>query len=80
MRINIYNEELTDRVEFQKANAKTGTRFYRLSFYLASPDVLHHSSGDDDTSAVVFWSDSREKLLALLAEAIDQIRNYAEPK
>jgi hypothetical protein len=80
MKINVYNEELTDRVELQKVSAKTGAPFYGLSFYLASPDVLHNTPGDDDSSAVVFWSDSREKLVALLSSALKQIDNYLEPK
>jgi hypothetical protein len=80
MRINVYNEELTERIEFSKAQAKTGAPFYGLSFYLASPEALHDNAGDDDTSAVIFWSDSREKLIALLSKAIERIKNYQEPK
>ena len=36
MRINVYNEELTDRVEFKRGKAKTGAEFYSRSFYLPS--------------------------------------------
>jgi hypothetical protein len=80
MRINVYNEELTDEVEFCKKPAKTGAQFYALSFYLASPDVLHHTPEDDDRSAVIFWGDSPKKLLDLLSEASEKIKSYAESK
>jgi hypothetical protein len=78
MRINVYNEELTERVQFSKENAKTGNQFYRLAFHLASPKELHHSQEDDDTSAVVFWSDTREKVAALLSAAIERVESYRE--
>ena len=76
MRINIYNEELTDRVEFKYDTARTGAQFYALWFYLHSPEQLHKNASDDDQSAVVFWSDTREKLLALLAKAMEEIRGF----
>jgi hypothetical protein len=63
---NVYNEELTERIEFQKDEAKTGTPFHGLYFYLASPEALHNTATDDDTSAVILWGDSPEKLLRLL--------------
>jgi hypothetical protein len=55
MKINVYNEELTDRVKFvTKTVETTGAQFCGISFYLASPQELHHSPGDDDSSAVTF--------------------------
>jgi hypothetical protein len=84
MRINVYNEEVTDRmterIEVRTKTANTGTTFYGLHFYLESPDALHHSSEDDDTSAVVFWGDSPEKLLKVLSKATEQVRKYIETK
>ncbi len=80
MRINIYNEELTERVEFERKEAKTGAEFYGLYFYLHSPEQLHNNPNDDDSSAVIFWSDSREKLLALLSKATEQIKKSGASK
>jgi hypothetical protein len=35
MRINVYNEELTDRIELHEKKAQnTGAKFYGLHFYL----------------------------------------------
>jgi hypothetical protein len=75
MRVNIYNEELTDRVKFVTKTAGTGVMFYGISFHLASPKELHNSQGDDDTSAVTFWGDNPEKLRRLLSRAIKEIEN-----
>lgn len=66
MRINIYSEELTDRVEKVTREAN-GTTFYGLRFYLKSPPELHHTADDDDTSAVTFWAGSEEELCHLMA-------------
>ncbi len=73
MRINVYNEELTERVEFVTKTAGTGVKFYGISFYLASPKELHSSPSDDDSSAVTFWGDSREKLHGLLSKALKEV-------
>lgn len=76
MRINVYNEELTERIELREKTAQnTGAKFYGLHFYLASPEQLHHGAEDDDSSAVILWSDSREKLLRLLDRAVETIKN-----
>ena len=75
MRINVYSEELTERVELREKTAgNTGAHFFGLHFYLLSPGKLHHDEKDDDTSAVILWSDSRERLLALLNKAIEEVR------
>jgi len=81
MRINVYNEELTERVEFRKKTAaNTGAEFYGLYFYLHSPEQLHHGAGDDDSSAVILWSDTPEKLLRLLSKAADEIKRRTKLK
>ena len=75
MRINIYNEELTERVELtEKRAANTGVSFYGLHFYLHSPEELHHDDADDDSSAVIFWGDTPEKLLSLLSNATQEVQ------
>jgi len=73
MKINVYNEELTERVEFGTKIAGTGVKFYGISFYLASPKELHSSPSDDDSSAVTFWGDTPEKLRRLLSTALKEI-------
>lgn len=59
MRLNVYAEELTDRVEIVTktvTDEKFGTRtFYGVRVYLESPPVLHSDPQDDDTSAITFW-------------------------
>ena len=73
MKINVYNEELTERVEFVTKTAGTGAKFCGIAFYLASPKELHSSPNDDDSSAVTFWGDSPEKLHRLLSRALQEI-------
>lgn len=82
MRVNIYAEEMTDRVEIISKEIG-GATFTGLRFYLYLPvtDGLGnqnrgpfiHRPGDDDSSAVTFWGkrDLREvlrKALAMLDE------------
>ena len=73
MKINVYNEELTERVGFVTKIAGTGVKFYGISFFLASPQELHSSPSDDDSSAVTFWGDTSEKLHGLLSRALKEI-------
>jgi len=81
MRINVYNEELTERVELKpKQAANTGVWFYGLHFFLVSPDELHHSGADDDASAVVLWGDTPEKLLSLLSKASEEVQRFINSK
>lgn len=86
MRVNIYSEELTDRVELvQKTNDEgtfTGVRFY---LYLPATDPqdgrqvkapFMHRPGDDDSAAVTFWGKAYlyhglRKALAMLARLND---------
>lgn len=61
MRVNIYAEELTQRVKIVRTKADTGREFVGLRFFLESSDKLHHEDGDDDSSAVTFWVRSAAK-------------------
>ena len=54
MRVNIYGEELTDRIELVKKAVNQET-FVGVRFYLKSHPDLHHSIDDNDESAVTFW-------------------------
>lgn len=55
MRVNIYAEEITDRVEIVDTIADTGSRFIGVRFFLHSAERLHRDPNDDDSSAVTFW-------------------------
>lgn len=57
MRINVYAEELTDRIEvISKAPPNhPDVEFKGIRFYLASPDTLHSDPDDDDSSAITIW-------------------------
>lgn len=81
MRVNVYAEELTDRVEIIRKTTEDG-EFTGLRFYLELPisvpsgsghHVSHrgpfiHRAGDDDSSAVTFWGkgDMRKLLIQAL--------------
>lgn len=62
MRVNIYNEELTNETKIVTVDVPSGPglkvewkTFYGLRVYLKSPADLHHTDTDDDRSAVTFW-------------------------
>ncbi len=81
MRVNVYAEEMTDRLEIIGKKID-GHVFTGLRFYLELPATVNgqqyqgpfmHHPGDDDSSAVTFWGkrDLREvlrKALAMLDE------------
>ncbi len=85
MRVNVYAEEMTDRVEIISKTID-GQVFTGLRFYLELPATVGkinyhgpfiHRAGDDDSAAVTFWgkTDMREvlrKALALLDAHYDQ--------
>lgn len=54
MRVNVYDHELTDRVEVATAHAdNTGQDFFGVRIYIGP--VIMHEPGDDDSSAVTYW-------------------------
>lgn len=87
MRVNIYAEEMTDRIEIIKKTIN-GHEFTGLRFYLELPTTvgydkdgnpinkqgpfMHHKD-DDDSSAVTFWgkSDLRTNL-AVAIKVLDE--------
>jgi hypothetical protein len=85
MRVNIYAEEMTDRIEIIGKEIE-GQTFTGLRFYLYLPVTTPqfdptrevrgpfiHQAGDDDSSAVTFWGkqDLRSMLRMALA-ALDE--------
>lgn len=85
MRVNVYAEEITERVE-RLSKTVDGATFVGLRFYLELPVTketngglqVHrgpfmHRPGDDDSAAVTFWARSENELLAMLDRARDQL-------
>lgn len=81
MRVNVYAEEMTDRVEIIEKVTADG-KFTGLRFYLELPVTVPsngghleykgpflHKPGDDDSAAVTFWGkhDLRDVLRKALA-------------
>lgn len=84
MRIHIYSQELTKEITLVSKTADTGIAYYGLRFFLASPDILHHTPEDDDRSAVTFWipnakSFTKEDLAKLFDQAAKMVREAPDP-
>lgn len=85
MRVNVYAEEITDRVEIV-AKHIDGQEFTGCRFYLEMPVTVgestvrgpfRHRPGDDDSSAVTFWG--KQDLRPALRKALDMLdRHYAQ--
>lgn len=80
MRINVYGEELTDRVE-KIEKTVDGVQYYGLRIYLYMPVTtkphnmqvkgpLIHREGDDDSSAITLWSSSKQQLRNLVGQML----------
>jgi len=76
MRVNIYAEEMTDRVEIIKKEID-GREYTAIRFYLELPATVDgkqhrgpfiHRPGDDDSSAVTFWG--KRQLKKVLKKAL----------
>jgi hypothetical protein len=89
MRVNIYAEEMTDRIEIIGKEID-GHTFTGLRFYLELPATVDgkqyqapfmHRPGDDDSAAVTFWGkrDLREVLRKALAMLDAHYEIYDEP-
>lgn len=81
MRVNVYSEEITQRIEIVEKNGFTGIRFY-LELPVTIPQnhggvtqykgPFQHHEGDDDSAAVTFWGkkDIRQAFIKAL-QALD---------
>ena len=70
MRTNIYNDEITDRVESRTKVANT-VIFKGIQFFVGP--TFEHTPGDDDSSAVTFWfrgEDKRDLLRTAFKKAL----------
>lgn len=86
MRVNVYAEEMTDRIEII-SKVIEGQEFTGLRFYLELPvtqqtsagakqvsgPFMHHP-GDDDSAAVTFWG--KQDLRLVLQRAIEQLDSH----
>lgn len=84
MRINIYAEEMTDRVEVVSKTVD-GVTFTGIRFYLYMPVTMDpqggtrfeakgpfiHREGDDDSSAVTFWGKPGVSVRDLMEKAVN---------
>ncbi len=89
MRVNIYAEEMTDRVEVISKKIG-GSTFTGIRFYLYLPTTgvngeqhqgpFIHSEGDDDSSAITFWGkrDLREMMMKALYVLDDHYNSKKE--
>ena len=84
MRVNIYAEELTDRVEIISKEID-GRTYTAVRFYLELPATVDgvqyaapfmHRPGDDDSAAVTFWG--KQDLRKLLRKALDLLDKHYE--
>lgn len=76
MRINIYAEELTDRIELVETTAKDhgAATFYGCRIYLKThEDMVPPKHQDDDSSAVTFWFTSKLERLGFFRELLDGV-------
>ena len=76
MRVNVYAEEMTDKVELIEKEID-GRKYTAIRFYLELPATVNgqqyqgpfmHREGDDDSSAVTFWG--KRKLREALVKAL----------
>lgn len=90
MRINIYAEEMTDRLEIITKTID-GHDFTALRFYLELPVTMKdatgtvqvkgpfvHRPGDDDSSAVTFWG--KHDLRNVLRKALAMLDSHYEKR
>lgn len=82
MRVNVYAEEMTDRVELI-TKAVEGQEFTGVRFYLELPVTkggrqfkgpFIHRPGDDDSAAVTFWG--KQDLRSVLRKALHLLDNH----
>ena len=85
MRVNVYAEEMTDRLEIIGKEID-GHTFTGLRFYLELPATVNgvqhqapfmHRPGDDDSSAVTFWG--KRDLRTVLRKALAMLDEHYGP-
>ncbi len=70
MRVHVYHEELTNEFSFvEKHVPETGKTYYGFRIWLKSPEELHHTTQDDDRSAVTLWFGTKAAAAGFLRRA-----------
>jgi hypothetical protein len=86
MRVNVYAEEMTNRIEIISKEID-GQVFTGLRFYLELPvsdgdrqisGPFIHRQGDDDSAAVTFWG--KRNLRYVLAKALEALDAHLEQR
>lgn len=86
MRVNVYAEEMTDKIEIISKEIE-GHRFTGCRFYLELPATVNgqqhqgpfiHRPGDDDSSAVTFWG--KRDLRNVLRKALALLDHHYDTK
>ena len=90
MRVNVYAEEMTDRIEIISKQID-GHKFTGLRFYLELPVTVKgldghaqvagpviHRPGDDDSAAVTFWG--KQDLRTVLRKALAELDKHYETR
>lgn len=78
MRVNVYGEELTDRIELVEKEAE-GFTFWGLRFWLKFPNQdwwIHrkvNGEPDDDSSAITIWAPNLDRLRDLLSKGLEEV-------
>ena len=82
MRVNIYAEEMTNKVEIISKEID-GHKYTGVRFYLELPATVNgkqhqgpfiHRPGDDDSSAVTFWG--KRDFRIVLEEALSLLKQH----
>lgn len=82
MRVNVYGEELTERVELIEKEVDEGGEvytFYGIRLWLKFPNQpwwIHRKVGgvdDDDSSAITIWAPSKAALSSLLNVMLETV-------
>lgn len=89
MRVNVYAEEMTGRIELIEV-VIDGNKYVGLRFYLYLPVIIHRfiereirgpfilRDNDDDSGAVTFWGN--QDLRVMLRRSLDMLDEYYEMK
>lgn len=76
MRINVYNEEITDDIQFvSKLVEETSKTYYGLRIFLKSAPELHHTEIDDDRTAITFWFGTKKTTITFLESILEKAKN-----
>lgn len=76
MRINVYSQELTPEVQSISQRSNTGALYHAARLVLRSAPQLHHTSDDDDRSAITIWLPASEARREEMAQAFEKIAKF----